>query len=36
MSNYLVTGAAGMIGSRTSEMLLAEGHSVVGLDNMND
>ncbi|MCP5058452.1 MAG: NAD-dependent epimerase/dehydratase family protein [bacterium] len=36
MSNYLVTGAAGMIGARTAGLLLAEGHHVVGLDNMND
>lgn len=36
MSNYLVTGAAGFIGARTSEMLLEMGHSVAGIDNMND
>jgi len=36
VANYLVTGAAGMIGARTAELLLAEGHHVVGLDNMND
>jgi UDP-glucuronate 4-epimerase len=36
MSNYLVTGAAGFIGARTSEMLLAQGHTVTGIDNMND
>lgn len=36
MANYLVTGAAGFIGARTSEMLIADGHNVVGLDNMND
>ena len=36
MSNYLVTGAAGFIGARTSEMLIEQGHSVVGIDNMND
>lgn len=35
MSNYLVTGAAGFIASRVSEFLLDEGHSVVGVDNMN-
>ncbi len=36
MSTYLVTGAAGFIASRVSEMLLDEGHSVVGVDNLND
>lgn len=36
MANYLVTGSAGFIGSRVTEMLLAEGHSVVGVDNLND
>lgn len=33
---YLVTGAAGFIASRVCELLLAEGHSVVGVDNLND
>ncbi|WP_434339962.1 NAD-dependent epimerase [Motilimonas cestriensis] len=32
----LVTGAAGFIGSYTSLRLLADGHQVVGLDNLND
>jgi UDP-glucuronate 4-epimerase len=32
----LVTGAAGFIGSATSERLLARGDQVVGLDNLND
>jgi UDP-glucuronate 4-epimerase len=36
MANYLVTGAAGFIGARTSEMLIKDGHTVVGIDNMND
>ena len=36
MSHYLVTGAAGFIGARTSEMLIADGHTVVGVDNLND
>jgi UDP-glucuronate 4-epimerase len=36
MARYLVTGAAGFIGSKVSQMLLAEGHSVVGVDNMNN
>ena len=36
MSNYLVTGAAGFIGSRVTEMLVDQGHTVTGVDNMND
>ena len=36
MSRYLVTGAAGFIGSKVAELLLAEGHTVVGADNLND
>ncbi|MCL4721421.1 MAG: NAD-dependent epimerase [Gammaproteobacteria bacterium] len=32
----LVTGAAGFIGSATSQHLLARGDEVVGLDNLND
>jgi len=36
MSDYLVTGVAGFIASRVTGMLLEGGHSVVGLDNMND
>lgn len=36
MAKYLVTGAAGFIGSRVSEMLIAEGNQVVGVDNLND
>ena len=36
MSHYLVTGAAGFIGARTSNMLIEQGHTVVGIDNMND
>jgi UDP-glucuronate 4-epimerase len=36
MSHYLVTGAAGFIGARTSQMLIEQGHTVVGIDNMND
>jgi UDP-glucose 4-epimerase len=31
----LVTGAAGFIGSTTAEMLLAEGHDVVALDDLS-
>lgn len=32
----LVTGAAGFIGFHLSRRLMQEGHTVVGLDNMND
>ena len=33
---FLVTGAAGFIGSHTSRFLLERGDEVVGLDNLND
>ena len=33
MSKFLVTGAAGFIGSHLCERLLADGHDVVGLDS---
>jgi nucleoside-diphosphate-sugar epimerase len=36
VSRYLVTGAAGFIGSKVAELLLAERNEVVGLDNLND
>jgi len=36
MANILVTGAAGFIGCHLSEKLLAQGDTVVGLDNLND
>jgi UDP-glucuronate 4-epimerase len=32
----LVTGAAGFIGSQTTEALLARGDEVIGVDNLND
>ena len=36
MANYLVTGAAGLIGARTTELLIRDGHTVLGVDNMNN
>ena len=33
---YLLTGAAGFIGFHTTQKLLARGHEVVGLDNLNE
>ena len=35
MATYLVTGAAGFIASKVCEFLLADGHTVVGIDNLN-
>ena len=35
MGNYLVTGAAGFIGARTAELLVKDGHTVIGVDNVN-
>lgn len=36
MMKYLVTGAAGFIGSAVVERLCDSGHEVVGIDNLND
>ncbi|MEK6256515.1 MAG: NAD-dependent epimerase/dehydratase family protein, partial [Chloroflexota bacterium] len=36
MANYIVTGVAGFIASRVAEMLLDDGHTVYGVDNLND
>ena len=35
MGRYLVAGAAGFIAARVADLLLDEGHEVVGLDNLN-
>jgi len=34
MSRIIVTGAAGFIGSHTTDLLLAAGHEVLGIDNL--
>ncbi len=34
--SILVTGCAGFIGAWTAELLLADGQSVVGIDDLND
>lgn len=36
MANYLVTGVAGFIASHVSRLLLEAGHTVVGVDNLNN
>jgi nucleoside-diphosphate-sugar epimerase len=36
MSVYLLTGAAGFIANRVAQFLMADGHTVIGLDNLND
>lgn len=36
MANYLLTGAAGFIAARVADFLLEEGHTILGVDNMND
>ena len=33
---FIVTGSAGFIASRVTELLLDEGHRVLGVDNLND
>ncbi len=34
--HYLVTGAAGFIGFHLAQRLLGQGHTVTGIDNLND
>ena len=36
MATYLLTGVAGFIASKIAEFLLADGHTVIGVDNLND
>jgi nucleoside-diphosphate-sugar epimerase len=36
MERYLLTGVAGFIAARVAELLLDDGHEVIGIDNMND
>jgi len=36
MKTIMVTGCAGFIGAKVSEMLLKEGYRVIGVDNIND
>jgi UDP-glucuronate 4-epimerase len=36
MAKYLVTGSAGFIASKISDLLLKDGHQVFGVDNLND
>ncbi len=36
MACYLVTGCAGFIGAKVTQLLLADDHTVAGVDNLND
>lgn len=36
MGKYILTGAAGFIAARVADFLLADGHEVIGVDNIND
>jgi UDP-glucuronate 4-epimerase len=36
MGRYFLTGVAGFIASKVAEFLLADGHTIVGVDNLND
>ena len=35
MARYFLTGVAGFIAARVAELLLDDGHSVIGVDNLN-
>ena len=35
MGKYIVTGCSGFIASRVSELLMMEGHTVLGIDNID-
>jgi nucleoside-diphosphate-sugar epimerase len=36
MKNYLIAGIAGFIGAKVGELLLSEGHNVVGVDTLDN
>lgn len=36
MATYLITGTAGFIAAKVTQLLLAAGHTIVGVDNLND
>ena len=36
MKKYLITGAAGFIGSKVAEELLLNSHSFLGVDSLNN
>jgi nucleoside-diphosphate-sugar epimerase len=36
VNRYLVTGCAGFIAARVAQLLLADGHEVIGIDDLND
>ena len=36
MKTILITGVADFIGFHVSQALLAQGHTVIGVDNLND
>jgi len=35
MEKFVITGVAGFIANRVAQILLAQGHSVIGIDNLN-